>query len=105
MALPQHKIGRKYHCHNRSLSIVRDFHCPASKLDSTVCKRGEHHHAIRKLHGSGMRSRKIVDVPANAISKILIRSGQVKVKSWHDHIPPKGTLLNHTAGRHTECGK
>jgi hypothetical protein len=97
MALPQHKIGRKYHGHNRSLSVVGDFHCPASKLDSTVCKGREHHHAIRKLHGSRMRSGKIVDVAANAISKILIRSGQVKVKSWHDHTPPKGTLLNDTA--------
>jgi hypothetical protein len=52
-----------------------------------------------------MRSGKIVDVAANAISKILIMSGQVKVKSWHDRTPPKGTLLNDTARRHSECGK
>jgi hypothetical protein len=80
------------------LSVVRDFHRAASKLDSTVCKGGEHHHAIRKLHGSRMRSGKIVDVVANAISKILIRSGQVKVKSWHEHTPLIGTLLLKTAG-------
>jgi hypothetical protein len=76
------------------LSVVRDFHYPAPKPDSTACKGREHHHATRKLHGSGMRSAKIVDVAANAISKILIRSGQMKVKSWHDHTPPQGTLLN-----------
>jgi hypothetical protein len=77
------------HRHNGSLSVVRDFHCAASKLDSTVCKGGEHHHAIRKLHGSRMRSGKIVDIAANAVSKILTGSGQVKVKSWHDHTPLK----------------
>ena len=49
---------------------------------------------IRKLHGSRMRSGKIVDIAANAIAKILIKSEQVKVKSWHDHTPPQGTLLN-----------
>jgi len=101
----QHKIGWEYHGHNSSLSVVRDFYHPSSKLDGTVCKDREHHHATRKLHGSGMRSAEIVDVAANAISKILIRSGEVKVESWHDHTPPKRTLLNHTAKRHYECGK
>src|SRR5678815_1485143 len=97
MARLQHKIGWKYHGHNRSLSVVRDFHDPASKLDSTACKGREHHHATRKLHGSRMRSAKIADVAANAISKILIRSGQVKVKSRHDRTPHKDTLSNDTA--------
>jgi hypothetical protein len=89
IALSQHKIGWKNHRHNGSLSVVRDFHRAASKLDSTVCKGGEHHHAIHKLHGPRMRSGKIVDIAANAISKILTRSGQVKVKSRHDHTPLK----------------
>jgi hypothetical protein len=52
-----------------------------------------------------MRSGKIVEIAANAISKILIRSGQVKIKSRHGHTLPNGTLLNHTVKRHIECGK
>jgi hypothetical protein len=44
---------------------------------------------------------KIADVAANVIWKILIGSGQMKVKSRHVRVSPKRMMFR----QHSECGK